>query len=214
MAKQKNTCAQPGGLPLRFRFRRFRSRLLFLLVSLFTLLQCGAYLVVTTAHRQNALAQIGANLENGARIFERLIQQRDRQMSSAAGVLAEDYGFKKAVDQSDRPTTLSALGNLEQRIDANVVQFVSLKKELLFDTMDPRRKAVPFPFPGLIERAEESESLQAQAFVFLDGQLYAMVATALRAPDPKAWITVGFRITDEFAREIKSYADLEISFLA
>ena len=170
--------------------------------------------MVTRAHRQNALAQIGANLETGAHIFERLIQQRDRQMASAAGVLAEDYGFKKAVDQGDRRTTLSALGNLEQRIDADVVQLVSLKKELLLDTMDHKRNGGPFPFPGLIARAEESESLQAQAFVFLDGQLYAMVATALRAPDPKAWITIAFRIDDEFAREIKSYADLDISFLA
>jgi len=135
-------------------------------------------------------------------------------MAEAAGILAEDFGFKEAVNQDDRPTTLSALGNLEQRIDADVVQLVSLEKILLLDTLDAIRTEVPFPFPALIERAEENEALQAKAFVFLDGQLYAMVATALRAPDPKAWITVGFRITDEFAREIKSYADLEISFLA
>ncbi|MGZ4983511.1 MAG: adenylate/guanylate cyclase domain-containing protein [Chthoniobacterales bacterium] len=214
MAKQESAGAEPGGLPLRLRFRRFRSRLLVLLVSLFTLLQCGAYLVVRSANRQNALAQIGTNLETGARIFARLIQQRDRQMTAAAGILAEDFGFKQAVAQDDRPTTLSALGNLAQRIDADVVQLVSLDKELLLDTKETARKGVPFPFPNLIDRAENSESLQSQAFVFLDGELYAMVATALRAPDPKAWTTVGFRITDEFAREIKSYADLEISFLA
>jgi len=178
------------------------------------LLQCVTYFVVKNANRQNALAQIRANLETGAQIFERLIQQRDRQMAEAAGILAEDYGFKEAVNEDDRPTTLSALGNLEQRIDADLVQLVSLEKTLLLDTLDPTRTNVPFPFPALIERAEESEALQAQAFVFLDEQLYAMVATALRAPDPKAWITVGFRITDEFAREIESYADLEISFLA
>lgn len=214
MAKQESAGAQSGGLPLRLRFRRFRSRLLFLLVTLFTLLGSGAYFVVRSANRQNALTQIGANLEAGAQIFERLIQQRDRQMTAAAGILAEDYGFKQAVTEDDRPTTLSALGNLAQRIDADVVQLVSLDQELLLDTMNPERKSVPFLFPALIDRAEDSETLQSQSFVLLDGQLYAMVATALRAPDPKAWITVGFRITDDFAREIKSYADLEISFLA
>lgn len=178
------------------------------------MLQCVTYFIVKAANRQNALAQITVNLETGAHIFERLIQQRDRQMAAAAGILAEDYGFKEAVNQDDRPTTLSALGNLAQRIDADVVQLVSLEKTLLLDTLDLTRTNVAFPFPALIERAEDGEALQAQAFVFLDGQLYAMVATALRAPDPKAWITVGFRITDEFAREIKRYADLEISFLA
>ncbi len=166
-----------------------------------------------SANRQNALTQIGANLETGAQIFERLILQRDRQMTAAAGILAEDYGFKQAVTEDDRPTTLSALGNLEQRIDADVVQLVSLDQELLLDTMNLERKSMPFPFSALIDRAEESPTLQSQAFVLLDGQLYAMAATALRAPDPIAWITVGVRITDEFAREIKSYVDLEISFL-
>ncbi len=167
-----------------------------------------------SANRQNALAQIGANLETGARIFERLIQLRDRQMAEAAGILADDFGFKKAVNENDRRTTLSALGNLEQRIGADVVQLVSLDKNLLLDTKDSGLKRAPYPFPALIERAENSESLQSQCFIFRDDQLFAMVATALRAPDPKAWITVGFRITDEFAREIKSYTDLEISFLA
>lgn len=213
MAKQKGAFPQSGGLPLRLGFRSFRSRLLFFLVGLFTFLQCGAYFAVKSANRKNAVAQIGANLEAGAQIFERLIQQRDRQMAEAAGILAEDYGFKEAVTQDDRPTTLSALGNLQQRIDADVVQLVSLEKELLLDTAERDRNGVPFPFPALIERAEESETLQSQSFVFLDGQLYAMIATALRAPDPIAWMTVGFRITDEFAKEIKSYAELEISFL-
>lgn len=213
MAKQKSAFPQPGGLPLRLGFRSFRSRLLFFLVSLFTFLQCGAYFAVKSANRQNAVAQIGANLEAGAHIFERLIAQRDRQMAEAAGILAEDYGFKQAVTEDDRPTTLSALGNLQQRIDADVVELVSLERELLLDTAQTGRKDVPFPFPTLIARAEESETLQSQSFVFLDGHLHAMIATALRAPVPIAWLTVGFRITDEFAREIKSYADLEISFL-
>ncbi len=167
-----------------------------------------------SANRQNALAQIGANLETGARIFERLIQQRDRQMAEAAGILADDFGFKKAVNEDDRRTTLSALGNLEQRIGADVVQLVSLDKNLLLDTKDSGLKGALYPFPALIERAENSASLQSQCFIFRGDQLFAMVATALRAPDPKAWITVGFRITDEFAREIQSYTDLEISFLA
>ncbi|MBA2622504.1 MAG: HAMP domain-containing protein [Chthoniobacterales bacterium] len=178
------------------------------------MLQCATYFVVQNANRRNALAQIKANLETGAVIFERLIRQRERQMTEAAGILAEDFGFKEAVNEGDRPTTLSALSNLAQRIEADVVQLVSLEGTLLFDTLDLKRAEIPFPFPALIARAEASETLQSQAFVFLDGQLYAMVATALRAPDPKAWITVGFRITDDFAREFKSYADLEISFFA
>jgi len=64
----------------------------------------------------------------------------------------------------------------------------------------------------LIEKAEANES--AYAFVILDNELYAMAATPLRAPDPIAWLCPGFRIDDDFAREIKSYANAEITFLS
>lgn len=103
--------------------------------------------------------------------------------------------------------------NLAQRIQADVVQVVSLDKELLLDTLKPELSGVAFPFPDFIAKAEEHEELEAQSFVFLDEKLYAMVVTPLRAPDPKAWICVGFEINDKFAKEIQSYSDLDISFL-
>src|SRR5262249_40003048 len=50
------------------------------------------------------------------------------------------------------------------------------------------------------------------AFVVLEKELYAMAITPLRAPDPIAWLCPAFRINDAFAREIKAYSDLEITF--
>ncbi len=41
-----------------------------------------------------------------------------------------------------------------------------------------------------------------------------MAVTPLLAPDPIAWLCPGFRIDDDFAREIKAYSDLEITFLS
>ncbi len=40
-----------------------------------------------------------------------------------------------------------------------------------------------------------------------------MAITPLLAPDPIAWLCSAFRIDDDFAREIKAYTDLEITFL-
>jgi adenylate cyclase len=102
---------------------------------------------------------------------------------------------------------------LAQRIQADVVQVVSLEKELLLDTLKPELSGTAFPSPNFITKAEENEALESQSFVFLDQKLYAIVVTPLRAPDPKAWICVGFEINHTFAKEIQSYSDLEISFL-
>jgi adenylate cyclase len=63
----------------------------------------------------------------------------------------------------------------------------------------------------LIEKAEANDS--AYAFVVLDRELYAIAVAPLLAPDPIAWLCPMFRIDNDFAREIQSYTNLEITFL-
>jgi adenylate cyclase len=177
------------------------------------LLQSVSYLVVKQANRQHALAQIESSLRAGARTFERLIEERNQQMTSATAILSRDHAFQSAFAgaEEDRATTLSALENLQTRIKADTVLIASLEKQLIFDTRQPNLHGVPFPFPRLLEKAETSEA--AHAFVFLGKDLYAMASTPLLAPDPIAWLCPGFRIDDDFAREIKAYSNLEITFL-
>jgi adenylate cyclase len=101
---------------------------------------------------------------------------------------------------------------LQDRVKADVVMIASLEKQLLFDTHRPDVHGVPFPFPKLIDKAENSES--AYSFVFSEGELHAMAVAPLLAPDPIAWLCPCFRIDDQFAREIKSYTNSEITFLS
>jgi adenylate cyclase len=103
------------------------------------------------------------------------------------------------------------LASLRGRVRADHVLIASLDKELLFDTRRPQLHGVPFPFPKLIEKAEANDS--AYAFVVLDGDLYAIAVAPLLAPDPIAWLCPMFRINNDFAREIQSYTNLEITFL-
>jgi adenylate cyclase len=168
--------------------------------------------VVKRANRQHALAQIEASLRAGAHIFEKLIEQRNLQITSAAAILSRDHAFQVAFAgaEQDRATTLSALESLQTRSKADLVLIASLDKELLFDTRRPALHGVAFPFPQLIEKAETSDT--TYAFVVLEKELYAMAITPLRAPDPIAWLCPAFRINDAFAREIKAYSDLEITF--
>jgi adenylate cyclase len=107
---------------------------------------------------------------------------------------------------------LSALASLQSRVKSDLVLISSLEKELLFDTHRPESHGVPFPFPKLIERAESSQS--TYSFVLLDKDLYVMAVAPLLAPDPIAWLCPAFRIDDDFAREIRAYTDLEITFLS
>jgi adenylate cyclase len=188
--------------------------LLFFLAVLLTLLQCTTYLVVRQANRHHALAQIESSLRAGAGIFDKLIEQRNQQITAAAAILSRDHAFQEAfagTDQ-DRETTLSALESLRARVRADHVLIASLDKKLLFDTRQPQLHGGAFPFPKLIEKAEANGF--AYAFVVVHGELYAIAVAPLLAPDPIAWLCPMFRIDDDFAREIQSYTNLEITFLS
>lgn len=129
-------------------------------------------------------------------------------------ILSRDHAFQEAFAgvEQDRATTLSALESLQARIKAQMVVIASLDKQVLFDTHRPQLHGVPFPFPRLIEKAETADA--TYAFVLLEEKLYAIAITPLLAPDPIAWLCPAFRIDDNFAREIKAYTDLEITFLS
>ena len=77
----------------------------------------------------------------------------------------------------------------------------------------PQLHSVPFPLSlrKLIERAETNDA--TYALVVLERELYAIAVAPLLAPDPIAWLCPMFRIDDDFAREIKVYTNLEITFL-
>ncbi|HEY2714086.1 MAG TPA: adenylate/guanylate cyclase domain-containing protein [Chthoniobacterales bacterium] len=188
--------------------------MLFFLIALLTLLQSATYLVVRQANRQHALDEIESRLRAGARIFIKLIEQRNQQIAGAAAIISRDHAFQQAFAgaSQDRLTTLSALESLRSRVNADLVFIDSLENKLLFDSHRPDLHDVPFPFPKLIAKAEKSEA--ASAFVVIDDQLYAMAATPLLAPEPIAWLCSGFRIDDNFAREISTYTNLEITFLS
>lgn len=153
-------------------------------------------------------------MRTGAQIFEKLIEQRNQQITAAAAVLSRDHAFQEAFagGNEDRATTLSALASLQERVKADVVLIASLEKQLLFDTHRPDVHGVPFPFPKLIDQAENAES--AYSFVVFEGELHAMAVAPLLAPDPIAWLCPCFRIDHQFAREIKSYTNSEITFLS
>jgi adenylate cyclase len=178
-----------------------------------TLLQSVTYLVVRHANRDHARAQIDSRLRAGAQVFKKLIEQRNRQITDEAAILSRDHAFLEAFAGADhdRATTLSALESLRGRINAERILIASLDNQLLFDTRHPERRSVLFPFPKLIDKAETDGT--AYAFVILDKELYAIAITPLLAPAPIAWLCPAFRIDDQFAREIKAYSDLEITFL-
>jgi adenylate cyclase len=196
---------------VNFRFRRFQTRIVVFVVGLLTLLSALTFGAVSLAVTRNARAQISTELAVGGRVFTRLITARTQELASATRLLSGDFAFKTAALSDDTATVLSVMENHGARVGADVMQFVSLERKVLADTLHKDAAGTPFVLPDLLARAEQSR--EASAIVIIDGRPYQMVAVPLLAPLPIAWICVGFIIDDQVARDLQQLTRLQVSFL-
>ncbi len=196
-------------------FRTFRGRLAFFFLSLVAVVLAASFLIVFQANRRHAARQIEDSLHAGSRIFATLTERRLDELNEQARLLAYDYGFKQAFSSSanDRATMRLAMQNWRDRIRASFMVLVSLEKQVLYNSDQPRRDGSAFDLPGLITAAEEDRSLEARGLILRDGKLYAVVVVPLLAPEPIAWICLGFRIDDAFAKELGTLTNQSVSFL-
>lgn len=197
----------------RFAFRHFRSRLLFYFVGLFALTLTSIFVVVDRVFQQNTEATIQNELIVAERVFSRLLSERDAQLTQWATALAGDYAFKRVMATPDHDTLLSALLNLSKRVGADAAMLVSVDYQLLADVAQPDRAGEP-PFfaADLIQRAEEDGT--ASTLALIDQQPYQLVTVPILAPDPVAWLCLGFKIDRQLLNQLKQLTQLEISIVS
>lgn len=154
-----------------------------------------------------------SQLENGARVFERLILDREEQLLSSVKVLVSDFGLRGAVATGDRATVASALENHGERIRADLTFFMDLDGVLgarspLEAHLDPDR--------GAMQRllSEAKASGQAAGTAVVSGRPYQIVLAPVKAPRTIGWVGMGFELDRELAQELRDLTDLEVSFWA
>ncbi len=174
------------------------------------------FIAVNAASKRNARAQIAHNLETGSRVFSRLTTSRIQALADMTGILSRDYGFGSTIDTEDHGTILSALDNLAGRVHANAVILVSLDDyTVIADTLHPEATDTPFLFPELIDIYFEGEEIPdlVTSIVPISGDYYQMVVVPVLAPDPIAWLSIGFLINEELLQELQEFVFSQVSLL-
>lgn len=192
-------------------FRRFQSRIIVVFMGLFFLVLAAMLFAVDRVNTQHARAQISESLSIGGRAFVRLFDVRSERLTESVRILSSDFALRGAIATRDRDTILSALANHGARVGANVAMLVSLDNKLLVSTLQPLTAPEPFPFPRLIEIAQLHG--QAASIVFLGDRAFQLVVVPINAPDPIAWVCMGFRVDEKLARELRSITSSYVSFL-
>ena len=193
-------------------FDSLRTRIVVFFAALLVLVQGLAFLVVNTANYQIAKETIGQELDVGARIFLRLLDQQRDQLEQSASLLASEFGFRQAVGTNDTATIFSALTNHGARASASVMLLISLDQIVLADTLHPESHSQPFRFSHLTKAAAANG--KASGIVTIDGRLYQLVVVPVNAPTTIAWVGVGFTIDDKTANDLKKLTALDVSFLS
>ena len=190
-------------------FRSIRYRIAAVFVGLLLLVMALIMALVTGNSAKLLEAEMVRELDAGAYIYNRLVEQNQRQLETAVRVLAADFAFREAIATQDRATVLSVLRNHGGRIGAKVMMVATPDRQLIVDTQRPGAPPHPFPFPPLLDAAE-ARGLGAGVELMKDGLLYQIVVVPIMAPVRIAWVAMGFPIDDAWATELSAMTRLEI----
>ncbi|HVN35899.1 MAG TPA: EAL domain-containing protein [Casimicrobiaceae bacterium] len=190
--------------------RSLQARIFALFLLLVVVVQIGGFVLINSAGVAAARKSGSAEIDAGARVFDRFLNQDTERLIQGARLLTGDYAFREAVATGDRATLASALANHGRRIDAALMMLIGLDKQVIADTLD-NAPGERFAFPELLDRDESPQ--QAPAMVLVHGQLYQLVVVPVLAPLPVAWLAVGFAVDDALAQDLHRLTRLQVSFL-
>ncbi|MGJ7914314.1 putative bifunctional diguanylate cyclase/phosphodiesterase [Massilia sp. LXY-6] len=169
-------------------------------------------LVLALVHDSSAriVGSEGRNeLEVGAKVFQRLLEQNQRQLETAAGVLSADFAFREAIATQDQPTVRSVIRNHGQRIHAQVMMVAGTDGALIASSQRETAPGDAFPFPDLLLDAE-ANGRSAGFRQMRNGQLYQVVLVPIMAPRRIAWVAMAFRVDHGWARDMAGITGLAV----
>ena len=123
--------------------------------------------------------------------IKRTLEERAQTLSKSLRILALDFAFRETVASGDVPTINSALANIGNRVETEVVMLVDLQGNVTAGTKG-RLAGKRFPFAALL--AEAQEHGEASETISLANKPYQLVIVPVLAPQTIAWLCAGFEL--------------------
>ncbi len=204
MTSSTGTVAPP---PRGLRYLRTRIALVF--VALFVFVMALAAILVARSTAQIARETSAQVLEQGERLFRRLLAQNQARLAQGVAALSADAAFRRAIAAGPAPAIVSALRDHGARLGASAMTLVSGDGVVRADTQDEGSVGRPFAFPELVREAGGGDP--ASAIVMRGSRLQQLVVVPVRAPPATAWVGLAFEMTEATAQEWKVLTGLEVS---
>ena len=192
-------------------FKSLQSRITFLFLTLILVVQSIGFIAIWVSINKNARIAIAEQLSIGEEVLRTVIIRRGESLTLSARILATDYGFRQAIASNDTETIKSALENNSSRIESDVSMLYSPDGVRQVVTTD-----LPFEqVDKVVSELIASTQVGGNAFnlAVFNGVPYQLVVVPVKAPLTIAWIVIGFKIDDTWAKKIQSESHLEVSFI-
>jgi diguanylate cyclase (GGDEF)-like protein len=186
-----------------------RHRIAIVFVGLLVLVMGLVLALVHSSSARIVERETQRELAVGAKVFQRLLEQNQRQLETAAGVLSADFAFREAIATQDQPTVRSVIRNHGQRIHAQVMMVTGTDGRMIATTQSAFAAGDPFPFPDLLAAAEAA-GRSAGFRQMRNGQLYQVVLVPILAPTRIAWVAMGFHVDDRWAHDMAGVTGLGV----
>ncbi|CAN7310914.1 EAL domain-containing protein [Pseudoduganella sp. LjRoot289] len=199
---------------MRFQFRSLESRIVTLFLLLIVVVQVVGLLVIQGGIDSNARAAIGVELNNGGKVFRRLLEQNAQSLRFGARLLARDTAFVAAIgnnDESDRATIESALANSGRRIKATASMLVSAERKITASTSHAQSAGLEKLVMSMLDQAEASDG--ANGIALVERHPYQVVVMPVKAPIVIGYIVMTFPIDRQIASEMHNVSGLDTSIL-
>ena len=184
-------------------------RITLLAAALVLVLVCQAVTVtaVLVQAHGDAKARAVHSLTITSGVLRSYLGSRHRQLATTVGILASDFAFRKAVATHDTTTLQSALRNHASRVGATYAVIYGADGEVVSATSD----AAPLlsQTAVLASSGETGDALLTEQ----GGEVYQSVLVSMRAPLQIGWASMGFRIDDALATQLKGVTGDDVSFV-
>ena len=199
---------------MRMRFRSLESRIVTLFLVLIVAVQLVGLVVIQRGIDNNARQAIGGELNNGTKVFRRLLDQNAQSLRFGARLLARDTAFLSAIgnnDEGDRATIESALANSGRRIKASLTMLISAERQISVSTNTSQAAGLEKMAVSMLDAAEAADG--ANGIAIIERRPYQIVVMPIKAPVTIGWIVMTFPIDRQLANEMREVSSLHTTVL-
>ncbi|MCK3825455.1 GGDEF domain-containing phosphodiesterase [Pseudomonas sp. W2Aug9] len=190
----------------------FQTRIAGVLALLLLVVVAATYFAVKAATTRAVENQAQVQLDTGRQVFERLLDLRGRRLQYGLDWLTIDGPFKQAVAGGATVPILEALGRHGTGVNSSEVFVLGLDDRVMVSTLLAMTQGEAFPYANALRSARRSG--QQMLIVAMAGRPYLLVQKEVLEPAPIARVIMGFPMDTQFAHELRSMSNLEVSFLS